>query len=141
MFFSEFIVLNTVTELVEALHYKFRMFGIPIEGPTNIFCNNEAVYKNASTPYSILKKKNVIICYHKYREVVTAGVARIVKEGMAANLSDLFTTILVQIRRETLLDKLTYSFICKVVLFERQGSGFLPKKVLPLPPYRGVANL
>ena len=61
------------------------MFGIPIEGPTNIFCNNEAVYKNASTPDSILKKNNVIVCYHKYREVVTSGVARIVKEGMAAN--------------------------------------------------------
>ena len=59
MFSSEFIALNTATELVEALRYKLRMFGIPIEGPTNMFCNNEAVYKNASTLELTLKKKKI----------------------------------------------------------------------------------
>ena len=36
-FYSEFIALKTVNELVDALWYKLRMFGIPIEGPTNMF--------------------------------------------------------------------------------------------------------
>ena len=105
---NEFIALNTVTELVEALWYKLLMFGIPIEVPTNTFCNNESLYKNASTPELTLKKKNVIICYHKCTESVAARVARISKEGAATNLDDLFTKILVRIRRETLLEKFTY---------------------------------
>ena len=79
LFSSEFIDIKTETELVKALCYKLWMFGIPIEGPINMFCDNEAVYKNASTPESTLKRKNVSICYHKYKEAVTYGVSRISK--------------------------------------------------------------
>ena len=39
------------------------MFGVPIEGPTNVFCDNMTVYKNASTPESTLRKKEDIIAY------------------------------------------------------------------------------
>ena len=55
------------------------MFGIPIEGPTNMLCDNEYIYKNVSTPESTFKKKNVSICYHKCREAVAARVARLAK--------------------------------------------------------------
>ena len=84
------------------------MFGIPIEVPSNMFCNNESVYKNVLTPESTLKKKNVSIFYHKCREAVSSGVSWIDKDGAATNLADLFTNMLVHIRRETLLDKFTY---------------------------------
>ena len=73
-----------------------------------MFYNNGAVYKNTSTPESTLKKKNVSIFYHKHREAVAAGVARISKEGTGTNLDYLFTKMLVQIRSETFLDKFTY---------------------------------
>ena len=46
MFSSEIISLKTATELVESLWYKLRMSGISIEGRNNMFCDNEAVYKN-----------------------------------------------------------------------------------------------
>ena len=39
-FGSEFTALKNAVELVEALRYKLRMFGVPIEGPTNVFCDN-----------------------------------------------------------------------------------------------------
>ena len=38
--------------MVEALRYKLCMFGIPINGPCCVFCNNEAVYKNMVLPES-----------------------------------------------------------------------------------------
>ena len=60
-----------------------------------MFCDNEVVYKNALTTESTLKKNNVIIFYHKFREDVDAGVSRICKESMATNLGDLFTKMLV----------------------------------------------
>ena len=56
-FSSEFVAIKFATEMVIALRYKLRMIGIPIEGPTNTFCDNEAVYKNATHSDSTLKKK------------------------------------------------------------------------------------
>jgi hypothetical protein len=47
-FGSEFIALKTAIDQVEALRYKLRMFGIPINGPTSIFCDNESVVINAT---------------------------------------------------------------------------------------------
>ena len=49
--------MKTVVEQVESLRYKLRMFDVPLEGPTNMFCDNKAVFKNASIPDSTLKKK------------------------------------------------------------------------------------
>ena len=43
IFGSEMMALKNGVELVEALRYKLRMFGTPIEGATKIYCDNEAV--------------------------------------------------------------------------------------------------
>jgi hypothetical protein len=51
-FGSELIAMTTAIEQVEALCYKLRMMGIPIEGPANVFCDNEAVFKNSAFPES-----------------------------------------------------------------------------------------
>ena len=107
-FGSEFIAMKTAVEQVEALRYKIRMFGSPIEGPTNVFCDNEAVFKNASMPDSTFRKKHTSICYHRCREAVASGTVRIAKEGTLTNLADLFTKPLVQTARERLLDRFTY---------------------------------
>jgi len=40
-------------ELIEALQYKLRMFGVQIDGATNIFCDNKAVTKNCSDPTTL----------------------------------------------------------------------------------------
>ena len=47
-FGSEFQAMKNAIELIESLRYKLIMFGVPIDGSTNIFCDNEAVYKNTS---------------------------------------------------------------------------------------------
>ena len=107
-FGSEFQAMKNAVELVEALRYKLRMFGVPIDGATNVFCDNEAVYKNTSLPESTLKKKHHAIAYHRCREAVAAETVRVAKEGTKTNLSDLFTKLLPQARREELLDKFTY---------------------------------
>jgi len=100
--------LKHAVELIEALRYKLRMFGIPVEGPSNVYCDNEAVYKNASTPNSVLNKKHHSIAYHYCRQAVAAGVIRISKEDSKTNLADLFTKILPRATREFLLDLFTY---------------------------------
>ena len=67
---SDFIALETVTELVQSLWYKLRVFFISIEVPTNMLCDNEAVYRNVLTPELTLKKKNISIFYHNCTEAV-----------------------------------------------------------------------
>ena len=61
------MALKNGVELVEALRYKLRMFGAPIEVAKNIYCENEAVYKNFYTPELILSNKHHSIVYHRNR--------------------------------------------------------------------------
>ena len=63
-FGSEFVALHIPMELIESLHYKLRMFSIPLDRLANVFCDNEAVVKNTTVPASTLKKKHNLIAYH-----------------------------------------------------------------------------
>ena len=63
-FRSEFTMLKQAAKMVKALRYKLKMFGVPIEGPTYMFFDNEAVYKNSITPESVLIKRHHSISYH-----------------------------------------------------------------------------
>ena len=56
------------------------MFGIPIYGPADVFCDNQGVVKNTSLPESVLSKKHNAINYHAVREAVVAGIMRVAKE-------------------------------------------------------------
>jgi hypothetical protein len=109
-FGSEFMALKTATEMIIALRYKLRMFGIPLEGDgaANIYCDNEAVWKNSSTPESVLSKKQHSIAYHYCRQAVAAGITRIAKEPTETNLADLFTKVLTSQKRNDLLDRFMY---------------------------------
>ena len=107
-FVSEIMALKNEIELIEALRYKLRMFRVSIEEPTNIFCDNEAVYKNFSIPDSTLRKKHHSIAYHRNREAVAVMTCRIAKEDTKTNISDLFTKFLPCVTREELLDRFMY---------------------------------
>ena len=84
------------------------MFGVPIDGSTNIYCDNEAVYQNTVIPESTLKKKHHSIAYHRYRDAVAAKTIRAAMQGTTKNLADLFTKILTPQMREFLLERFTY---------------------------------
>ena len=107
-FGSEFTAVKDAMELIAALRYKLRMFGVPINRSTDMFCNNEAVYKKASIPESQLRKKHHSIAYHMNIECVASGASRIAKDDTETNLADLFTKVLSRPRRELLLKIFTY---------------------------------
>jgi hypothetical protein len=93
-FGSEFVALRIAKEMVVALRYKLRLFGIDIDGPAYVFCDNRGVVKNASVPESALQKKHNAINYHAVREAVAARIIRVGKEDGETNLADLFTKCL-----------------------------------------------
>ena len=63
-FGSEFVAMRIAKDMAIALRYKLRMFGIPIDGPADVFCDNQGVVKNTSLPESVLSKKHNAINYH-----------------------------------------------------------------------------
>jgi hypothetical protein len=52
-FGSEMVALWICKELIVAIHYKLRMFGVEVDGPANVFCDNRGVVRNVSIGRSI----------------------------------------------------------------------------------------
>ena len=75
-FGAEFIAACTCLEAVEGLQFKLCMFGIPLEGPTDVMCDNNSVVNNLQHPESVLSKKHLStpICYHHAHEAAARGV-------------------------------------------------------------------
>jgi hypothetical protein len=88
-FRSEMVALRVYKELTVAIRYKLRMFGVEIDGPANMFCDNCGIVKNVSIPEStLMQKQHNAINYHVVREVVAAGILRVGKEDGKTNLAD-----------------------------------------------------
>ena len=102
-FGAEFIALKTALDLVEALVYKLRMLGVPIDGEARVFCDNEAVVKSGSFPEITLKKKTSSIAFNKVREAIAASKIILYFENGSSNISDLFTKVLPKERRRKLI--------------------------------------
>jgi hypothetical protein len=48
------------------------MMGVALDGPCNVFCDNNAVALNSKNPESMLKNKHAAISYHRTREAIAA---------------------------------------------------------------------
>ena len=53
-FGSEFVTLRIAMELLVSLRYKPMMFGILIDIPEYVFCENQSVTKNVTLPQSVM---------------------------------------------------------------------------------------
>ena len=102
-FGSELVAMRIAKEMIVGLHCKLRMFGVPIDGPANVYCDNQGVVKNTSLPESTLSKKHNAINYHAVCEACAAGIMWVAKEPTETNLADLFTKPLIRLQQEFLL--------------------------------------
>jgi hypothetical protein len=100
--------MKIAVELIEALRYKLRMFGVPLDGPTDVFCDNNSVVISVQLPETTLHKKHNAIAYHRSREAVAAGMIRIAKEDTLTNLADPLTKQLGSPQRDALFGKWMY---------------------------------
>ena len=107
-FGSELVALKIARDQIVALRYKLRSFGIPVEGPARVHCDNQGVAKNTSIPESQLSKKHNAVNYHVVREAAAAGTLVVGKEDGTTNLADLLTKSLTGERRRFLLGFITY---------------------------------
>jgi hypothetical protein len=93
-FGSEFVAAKAATEANRALRYKLRMMGVPIDGPTYMYCDNMSVVNNTTAPESMLKKKSNSIAYHAVREAVAMGELLIAYVKTDENIADVMTKAL-----------------------------------------------
>ena len=75
------------------------MFGVPIDGARNSFCNNGAVCVSMTQPESTLSKKHHIIDYHFSLEAVANVTVRVPKNNTSTNLDNLFTETMAEPKR------------------------------------------
>jgi hypothetical protein len=101
--------MRVLRDMIIALRYKLRMFGIPLDGPAQVFCDNQGVVKNTSVPESVLTKKHNAVNYHAVREAVASGAMEVIKEDTETNLADLFTKVLQWDRRKALIGSILYN--------------------------------
>ena len=78
-------------EYIRGLCYKLRMMGIPCEGPTYIYGDNQSVLANTTNPDSTLKKKSQSIAYHFVREGAARNEWRTTYVNTHDNEADLLT--------------------------------------------------
>jgi hypothetical protein len=82
------------------------MFGIPIDGPTNVLGDNESVVNSASKVEAWLNKKHNAICFHTVREASAAKWIRVGWEPTATNIADIFTKMLDTMQWRYLLSRI-----------------------------------
>jgi hypothetical protein len=107
-FGSELVAMRVVRDLIVAMRIKLKCFGIPIDGPCDVFSDNEAVFKNVSKPESTLTKKHNAINYHICREAAAAGIMRVAKEDTTTNIADALTKLMSYSKKYELLKGCQY---------------------------------
>ncbi len=109
VFGSEFVAMKQAMECNRGLRYKLRMMGVPLSGPTYMYGDNMSVIHNTQRPESMLKKKNLSLCYHACRESV--AMAEIITGHIKSpeNVADIATKVLsAGQKRDYLVSKLLY---------------------------------
>ena len=94
VFGVEFCAMKHGIEMLCGIHYKLRMTGVPVAGPSYVFGDNTLVVTNVRKPESTLRKKSTAICYYAVREAVAMGKALVADIPTQSNLADLFPKVL-----------------------------------------------
>ena len=98
------------------------MFGVPINGPADFFCDNQSVVNNLSVPSSVLNKKHNYICYHRFREAHTSGTVQVGWISGEYNKADIGTKTTIHTKRQQKL----LNLICneKVSMITKEFHGY-----------------
>jgi len=91
---SEFMSSRVATEQIIDIHYTPRMMGIPIDGPSWMFGDNQSVITSATIPESTLSKRHNALSYHLVRECIAAEIIYFMHIKGLHNPSDLLTKFL-----------------------------------------------
>ena len=107
-FGSEIVYMWTGMDITKGLRYKLRMMGVPIDGPTSVFCDNKSVVTSNSVSNLTLAKKHLGICYHQVRESVATSIHWILHISGEFNPVDVRTKIFTAAVKRTHIGRILY---------------------------------
>ena len=120
-FGRELVAMRISVEHIKALCYKLQMFGVPITGPANVFCDNQGVVKNTCIPDSTLSKKHNAVNYHTVCDAAACGIVCIGKEDSETNLLDVLAKVLSKGRTDNLIYYILYPHSVRIVKSHDDG--------------------
>jgi hypothetical protein len=85
--------MNNGIETCRGLHYKLRMMGVTLSGPTFVYDDNMFVVHNTQRHESVLKKKSNSSCYRTVRESSAMGESIIGHVPSVDNPDDMCTKV------------------------------------------------
>ena len=71
---SEFLAARTCVEQVIDIRTTLRYLGVPIEGPSYMFGDNQSVVGSSTTPDAKLHKRHTALSFHRVREAIASGM-------------------------------------------------------------------
>ena len=69
-FGSEFVALRNARDVIIALRYKLRMFGVPLEGPAQVYCDNQGVVKKYQHSRICSKQEKMRLTIMRYARLL-----------------------------------------------------------------------
>jgi hypothetical protein len=101
---SELVAARIATDIAMEFRYNIRMMGFALDGPVNMFGDNQSVILNTTIPSSQLKKKIHACAYHRIREMITCRAIRFLHCQSTLNAADVLTKPLNGIMHRKLIE-------------------------------------
>jgi hypothetical protein len=101
---SELVAARIATDIAIEYRYMIRMMGFELDGPANMFGDNQSVILNTTIPSSQLKKKIHACAYHRIREMITCKAIRFMHCQSTLNAADVLTKPLNGVMHRRLID-------------------------------------
>ena len=86
---SEFVAARTCVEQIMDLRHTLRYLGVPIQGRSWMFGDNESVVNSSSRPDAKLHKRHVALSFHRVREAIAANLVSFIHIRGTANPADI----------------------------------------------------
>ena len=88
---SELVAFRVAIDKGLAMRAILRALGMKVTKPMVIFCDSQSVCCNMQLPSSTLKKKHQLVNFHRSREAVAMGIAKVAHVRSEFNLADIGT--------------------------------------------------
>ena len=134
---SKFVAARTATEQIMDLRYTLCMLGVPLDGPSWLFGDNQSVITSSTIPHSQLAKHWNSLSYHRVCEAIAAGVIRFHFITSTDNPSDILTKPMDHTTAWTFVDALLFwkgdTHSCHAMSCDLRGvsGGQIPENSLP----------
>jgi hypothetical protein len=90
-FGSEFVAARIATDQIISNRVALRYLGVPIEGHTILYGDNQSVVDNSTIPHSRLNKRRIALSYHRVQEAICANIMTFVWLDSKHNPADILS--------------------------------------------------